>query len=356
MKFTLLFCIASLALAQDQQLYDSIIIGAGWAGMSAARILKEAGQENFLILEAQDRIGGRTWTSYEFGEDIPVDMGSISLDSTDTHPLFQIINQTTITPKDQIAMPAVISSNGTVFDEDFYNSKLKQYWEEFYGPTDGFEDNRDELYNASFYYDNYWAAWANIDQFDDDMYYTQYFLEDGNLEDFINLFVEEKGIPEGEEDLGFFMMLVERWITSEYAGSTSDMSELFWEEDSWYKGPSYFINMKMNMKQRVKNPPRKITVGTGGWKLLVDVWSEPILDKIQMNSKVIHIDYGEDPVLVTYEGSDGSTTSLAAKTVVCTIPIGVLKTGKCIFKSSHVIIKQYESSFYDIEKKIFFHE
>ena len=42
-------------------LYDTIIIGAGYAGLSAARQLKHAGK-NILVLEARDRVGGRIYT------------------------------------------------------------------------------------------------------------------------------------------------------------------------------------------------------------------------------------------------------------------------------------------------------
>lgn len=42
-------------------MYDCIIIGAGYAGLSAARILKDAGK-NILVLEARDRVGGRIYT------------------------------------------------------------------------------------------------------------------------------------------------------------------------------------------------------------------------------------------------------------------------------------------------------
>lgn len=40
---------------------DAIVIGAGFAGCAAARELRRAGRD-VLILEARDRIGGRTWT------------------------------------------------------------------------------------------------------------------------------------------------------------------------------------------------------------------------------------------------------------------------------------------------------
>lgn len=43
-------------------MHDVIVIGAGFAGCSAAREVRRAGKTP-LILEARDRIGGRTWTS-----------------------------------------------------------------------------------------------------------------------------------------------------------------------------------------------------------------------------------------------------------------------------------------------------
>lgn len=45
---------------------DVIVVGAGAAGLSAARTLVDAGKR-VIVLEARDRIGGRVWTSYERG-------------------------------------------------------------------------------------------------------------------------------------------------------------------------------------------------------------------------------------------------------------------------------------------------
>jgi len=39
-----------------------VIIGAGIAGLGAARDLQKAGIADFVILEAADRIGGRIWS------------------------------------------------------------------------------------------------------------------------------------------------------------------------------------------------------------------------------------------------------------------------------------------------------
>ena len=52
--------------ASETSLYDVIIVGAGYAGLISARELTARGY-SVLLLEARDRIGGRTWTSFQDG-------------------------------------------------------------------------------------------------------------------------------------------------------------------------------------------------------------------------------------------------------------------------------------------------
>jgi monoamine oxidase len=54
--------------------YDTIVIGAGAAGLAAAQRLQAAGQ-TVLVVEARDRIGGRVQTDYEFAPH-PVELGA----------------------------------------------------------------------------------------------------------------------------------------------------------------------------------------------------------------------------------------------------------------------------------------
>lgn len=56
------------------QLYDVVVIGAGVAGLTAASRLKEMGITNFIVLEAQEYVGGRIKTSYEWGT--PIELGA----------------------------------------------------------------------------------------------------------------------------------------------------------------------------------------------------------------------------------------------------------------------------------------
>ena len=54
---------------------DVIIIGAGVAGLEAARVLHDAGVE-FVVLEARDRIGGRIFTLHDAELPVPIELGA----------------------------------------------------------------------------------------------------------------------------------------------------------------------------------------------------------------------------------------------------------------------------------------
>jgi monoamine oxidase len=55
--------------------YDVVVIGAGFAGLVAARDLIEAGR-TVLVLEARERAGGRTYSTTFPGTDVVIDLGA----------------------------------------------------------------------------------------------------------------------------------------------------------------------------------------------------------------------------------------------------------------------------------------
>src|SRR3974390_190699 len=67
---------------------DIAVIGAGAAGIAAARRLREAGTVSTVVLEARDRVGGRVHTIAPKG--FPLDRGAEWLHSVDRNPLSPI--------------------------------------------------------------------------------------------------------------------------------------------------------------------------------------------------------------------------------------------------------------------------
>lgn len=66
---------APLALPAAQETADVIVIGAGLAGLSAAHDVLKAGL-SCIVLEARDRVGGKTWSTPIDGGSGVVDLGA----------------------------------------------------------------------------------------------------------------------------------------------------------------------------------------------------------------------------------------------------------------------------------------
>ncbi|BBX95265.1 hypothetical protein AWC15_02465 [Mycobacterium lacus] len=67
-----------------------LVVGAGMAGLSAARNLTDAGWPVRLI-EARNRIGGRVYTNRDWG--VPLDMGASWIHGTTNNPLVELASQ-----------------------------------------------------------------------------------------------------------------------------------------------------------------------------------------------------------------------------------------------------------------------
>jgi len=78
-------------LLNSARQYDVIIVGAGLAGLSAARELQHLNR-SVLILEANKRIGGRAYVGYIGDERVPIDYGGAWIHGVDTNPLTPMVD------------------------------------------------------------------------------------------------------------------------------------------------------------------------------------------------------------------------------------------------------------------------
>lgn len=103
-----------------------IVIGAGVAGLAAARYLQGAGYE-VLVLEARNRVGGRIWTNRTL-DNIPLDLGASWIHGVQDNPLTELADAAGIdrieTDYDSIA---VFDTDGTEFDAAAYATAEAQF-------------------------------------------------------------------------------------------------------------------------------------------------------------------------------------------------------------------------------------
>jgi monoamine oxidase len=73
------------------QHYDVIVVGAGIAGLSATKELQHLGH-SVLILEANNRIGGRAYVGYIGDDRVPIDYGGAWIHGIPTNPLTGMVD------------------------------------------------------------------------------------------------------------------------------------------------------------------------------------------------------------------------------------------------------------------------
>jgi monoamine oxidase len=76
---------------QTARRYDVIVVGGGIAGLSATRELQHLGR-SVLILEANNRIGGRAYVGYIGDDKVPIDYGGAWIHGISTNPLTGMVD------------------------------------------------------------------------------------------------------------------------------------------------------------------------------------------------------------------------------------------------------------------------
>ena len=245
-----------------------IIIGAGMAGITAARQLQAIGFET-IILESRDRPGGRILTS-NVGN-IPIDMGAAWIHGhTKENPLMDLVNK------------YKIQTAATNWDETW-----------FYSRENGVIDDRD--FNS---------IERKVQKIIDQIHRLQVDAEpEQSMESTIeNLLSNVKGSPLVQNGVRW-------WVSSEIeavsAANYKDLSLYYWDQDEGYEGDDLLL--------------------LEGYGNLINKMASGI--HIEYNKKVENIKYGIEGINVS-----GKWGSIDGDIAVVTVPLGVLKTNTIEFE------------------------
>ncbi len=245
-----------------------LVVGAGMAGLTAAHALAESGYD-VTVLEARDRVGGRTWTS-DVG-DATLDLGGAWIHGPESNPIASLADHFGIGyARDQ-------TGYDIVFDEA--------------SDSDLGTDGSHALDQA---YDGFIGALPQL---------RSALGSDASVADGRDRYLSDHALT--GVDARVAQYAIDQWLVEiEYAGPVDQQSlDWIWEEGET-TGGDYFL--------------------TGGYVGLVDALAEGL--DIRTEAPVSAIASTDDGVSVTAAGAiyEGSA-------VIVTVPLGVLKAGAIAF-------------------------
>ncbi len=120
---------------------EVLVLGAGIAGLAAARTLADKGL-SVIIIEARNRIGGRMWTDTSLG--VPLDLGASWIHGVKGNPIAELAKQFGITTV------ASDYDNGVVYDFDGHQMSDSEYnemedlFESIYAEVEKMQEDTDD--------------------------------------------------------------------------------------------------------------------------------------------------------------------------------------------------------------------
>jgi monoamine oxidase len=217
-----------------------LVVGAGMAGIAAARRLQDAGY-TVTVLEARDRAGGRIWTDHTLG--LPLDMGASWIHGIDGNPLAELVDEfgiETIPTEEEMVL---YDPDGEQWDDDEI-AELEDAVEDLLDTLESFAEDSDED-----------MSWAEAVE---------------------ELFADEDLDEEERRDLLYALNGI---IEHEYAVDMSDFSLWWGTEDEEYEGDEVIfpagyeqvVNvLAEGLDLRLAHPVRQITYGDSGVTITTD--------------------------------------------------------------------------------------
>jgi monoamine oxidase len=243
-----------------------LVIGAGLAGLAAAKTLSQQGYP-VQVLEARERIGGRTWTSPAWA-DAPVDMGASWIHGVEGNPLTDLahsINTELVNTSYENAVVYDPAGDELAAEDE---ERLEQWLERLQAALRaGQNKERDQPIQTTVETALNWPSLSR-------------------------------------EDRQWLHFLLSTTLEHQYAGSTAELSTHWYDDAEAYEGEdALFVQ---------------------GYRGIVDHLAAGL--PIDLGQVVAAIDWSGSGVVVST-----SLTTYRADKLIVTLPLGVLKTGQVKF-------------------------
>ena len=298
-------------------IYDTILVGAGWSGLSAASQLTQDGITNFVVLEGRETLGGRSRTVYPFAaQELAVELGSAWL-YENTEPYEQALELQVpfgqVHYEDPKTFGLYDSSQGEIT-----GASRQQYaglWEDYCAYSEAQADTLKEEGRDVPYREVLEAYLRRHSADHHNKHHTQKVLT--------------------PSDQAFLRAMVHAQTEIEYAAPLGDVSAQLVGDgvnECVFCGAEFYV-----------------PVDGGGFDKFLKPLAQPFASKIRYQSKVTKIEYdvplpitststrtSKIPQLVTRvtytDLLTGESHTILTKTVLVTVPLGVLKRGVIDFQ------------------------
>lgn len=248
---------------------EVIVIGAGMAGLAAARQLVDWDYD-VILLEARDRIGGRTWTDTSLG--LPLDLGASWIHGVKKNPMSALA--------DQVNAPRVATD---------YDS-ITRY------KADGSEVSVQEDADIDALFEQFYAQVAEWQEETDN---------DASLQEALNQFISNKRFS--REGMMNLLYAINTELEHEYGGDIRDLSLWEFDQEGEFKGEDVIF--------------------PNGYGQLVQSLARGL--DIRLGEVVRRVEYFGDGARITTD-----TGTFEGRSVLVTVPLGVLKQNIIAFEPS----------------------